>query len=91
METASIDSRATDTPSSTPESRAASRKYYKLPQGSLTPEQKQDIIHKTTDILALIYGDAARAYTMVLVDEVTNGEGAFADEVLTLAKLKAKS
>ncbi len=64
---------------------------YKLPQGSLTPEQKQDIVHKTTEILALIYGEAARSHTMVLVEEVTDGGWGFADDVLTLAKLKAAS
>ncbi len=63
---------------------------YKLPQGSLTPEQKQDIVHKTTDILASIYGETARAHTMVLVEEVTDGGWGFADDVLTLAKLKAQ-
>ncbi len=63
---------------------------YKLPQGSLTPEQKQEIIHKTTDILTSIYGDAARAHVMVLVDEVADGGWGFGDEVLTLAKLKAR-
>ncbi len=64
---------------------------YKLPQGSLTPEQKQDIVHKTSDILATIYGEAARSHTMVLVEEVTDGGWGFADDVLTLAKLKAAS
>ena len=63
---------------------------YKLPQGSLTPEQKEDIVHKTTEILVGIYGDAARAHTMVLVDEVADGGWGFADEVLTLEKLKAR-
>ena len=64
---------------------------YKLPQGSLTVEQKEDIVHKTTDILASIYGEAARAHTMVLIDEVADGGWGFADDVLTLAKLKAAS
>ena len=62
---------------------------YKLPQGSLTPQQKEMIVHKTTDILASIYGDAARPHTMVLVEEVTDGGWGFADDVLTLEKLKA--
>ena len=64
---------------------------YKLPAGSLTAEQKEMIVHKTTDILASIYGDAARPHTMVLVEEVTDGGWGFADEVLTLAKMKARS
>ena len=64
---------------------------YKLPQGSLTPEQKEEIVHKTTDILASIYGEEARGHTMVLVDEVADGGWGFADDVLTLAKLKART
>ena len=62
---------------------------YKLPQGSLTPQQKEIIVHKTTDILASIYGDKARPHTMVLIDEVPDGGWGFADEVLTLEKMKA--
>ena len=62
---------------------------YKLPQGSLTPEQRKDIVHKTTDILASIYGDTARPHTMVLIDEVPDGGWGFADDVLTLEKMKA--
>ena len=63
---------------------------YKLPQGSLTPAQKEMIVHKTTDIVAAIYGDKARPHTMVLIDEVVDGGWGFADEVLTLDKLKAQ-
>ena len=64
---------------------------YKLPQGSLSAEQKETIVHKTTDILLSIYGEGARAHTMVLVEEVTDGGWGFADEVMTLAQMKAKS
>ena len=64
---------------------------YKLPQGSLTSQQKEMIVKKTTDILAAIYGDAARQHTMVLVDEVVDGGWGFADEVMTLEMMKAKS
>ena len=62
---------------------------YKLPQGSLTPDQKEMIVHKTTEILTAIYGDAARPHTMVLIEEVPDGGWGFADDVLTLAKMKA--
>ena len=63
---------------------------YKLPQGSITAEQKEEIVHRTADIFASIYGDEVRAHTMVLVDEVADGGWGFADDVLTLAKLKAR-
>ena len=55
---------------------------YKLPQGSLTArqkltaQQKEMIVHKTTDIVASIYGDAARHHTMVLVEESPTLAGA---------------
>ncbi len=64
---------------------------YKLPQGSLTPEQKEMIVHKTTDIVAAIYGDKARPHTMVLIDEVVDGGWGLPDDVLTLQKLTAQS
>ncbi len=63
---------------------------YKLPQGSLTSRQKEEIIHKTTDILASIYGELARAHVLVLVEEVADGGWGFADDVLTLDKLKGR-
>ena len=55
---------------------------YKLPQGSLSGEQKESIVHKTTEILVSIYGEQAREHTMVLVEEVADGGWGFADEVL---------
>ncbi len=64
---------------------------YKFPQGTLTPVQKEEIIHKTTDIFAEYFGEDVRPYTMVLVDEVVDGGWGRADETLTLAKMKAKS
>ena len=61
---------------------------YKFPQGTLNPKQKQEIIHKTTDIFAEYYGENVRPYTMVLIDEVVDGGWGRADEVLTLAKMQ---
>ena len=64
---------------------------YKFPQGTLTSVQKEEIIHKATDIFAEYFGEDVRPYTMVLVDEVVDGGWGRADETLTLAKMKAKS
>ena len=61
---------------------------YKLPQGSLSPAQKEMLVSRTTDLLTSIYGDAARPHTMVLVDEVVDGGWGFASQVLTLEQLK---
>ncbi len=61
---------------------------YKFPQGMLSAEQKEEIIHKTTDMFARYFGEAVRPYTMVLVDEVVDGGFGRADETFTLAKLE---
>ena len=63
---------------------------YKFPQGTLNAQQKEEIIHKTTDIFAEYFGEDVRPYTMVLVDEVVDGGWGRADETLTLAKMQAK-
>ena len=61
---------------------------YKVPQGTLSAEQKEEIIHKTTDLFAHYFGEDVRPYTMVLVDEVVDGGWGRADETLTLAKMQ---
>jgi 4-oxalocrotonate tautomerase len=33
---------------------------FKVPAGSLTAEQKEVIVHRTTDLLAEVYGEVAR-------------------------------
>ena len=38
---------------------------FKVPAGSLTAEQKELIVHRATDLYAEIYGERARANTMV--------------------------
>ncbi|MEY9904818.1 4-oxalocrotonate tautomerase [Catenulispora sp. MAP12-49] len=61
---------------------------FKVPAGTLTDQQKAEIIHRTTDLYADIYGERARAGTMVLVEEVTDGGWGIGDQVLTLAVLQ---
>ncbi len=60
---------------------------FKVPEGTLNAKQKEEIIHKTTDLFASYFGEGVRPYTMVLVDEVVDGGWGRADETLTLAKL----
>lgn len=60
---------------------------YKVPQGTLTAEQKEEIIHTTTDLFGRYFGEDVRPYTMVLVDEVVDGGWGRADETLTLATM----
>ncbi|NUP48810.1 MAG: 4-oxalocrotonate tautomerase family protein [Catenulispora sp.] len=60
---------------------------FKVPAGTLDAAQKEKIIHRTTDLYAEIYGERARAGTMVLVEEVADGGWGIGDHVLTLALL----
>ena len=60
---------------------------FKVPAGTLTAEQKQTIVHRTTDLYAEIYGERARPSTMVLVEEVADGGWGIGDNVLTAAVL----
>ena len=63
---------------------------YKFPQGTLDARQKEEIVHKTTDLFVLYFGEDARPYTMVLIDEVADGGWGRADETLTIAKMRAR-
>ena len=61
---------------------------FKVPAGSLTAEQKELIVHRTTDLYAEIYGEEARPNTMVLVEEVIDGGWGIGHRILTLAMIK---
>ncbi|MEU9556306.1 4-oxalocrotonate tautomerase family protein [Streptomyces fumanus] len=61
---------------------------FKVPEGTLTAQQKELIVHRTTDLYAEIYGERARATTMVLVEEVPDGGWGIGDTVLTRALLE---
>ncbi|MEU2895899.1 4-oxalocrotonate tautomerase family protein [Streptomyces sp. NPDC001273] len=60
---------------------------FKVPAGTVTPEDKKKIVERTTDLYAEIYGERARATTVVLVDEVADGGWGVAGSVLTAALL----
>lgn len=60
---------------------------FKVPAGTLSSEQKADIVHKATEIYVEVYGDRARATTMILIDEVVDGGWGIGDHVLTAAML----
>ena len=61
---------------------------FKVPAGSLTEAQKEQIITRTTDLYAEIYGERARPNTLILVEEVTDGGWGIGGTVLTLAMLQ---
>jgi 4-oxalocrotonate tautomerase len=59
----------------------------KVPEGLLSAEQKQTLVTNVTDLYADLFGDGARANTMVLVEEVTDGGWGIGGKVLTTALL----
>lgn len=61
--------------------------HFKVPAGTVTPEDKKKIVERTTDLYAEIYGERARATTVVLVDEVADGGWGVAGSVLTASLL----
>ena len=64
---------------------------FKFPQGLLNEKQKEEIIHKTTDMFAGYFGESVRPYSMVLIDEVVDGGWGRADETLTLRTFRGRN
>jgi len=60
---------------------------FKVPEKTLTQRQKEEIVTRTTELYVEIYGERARATTMVLVEEVADGGWGIGGDVLTLAVL----
>ena len=60
---------------------------FKVPAETLTEKQKEKIITRTTELYVEIYGERARATTLVLVEEVADGGWGIGGNVLTLAML----
>ncbi|AYD02288.1 4-oxalocrotonate tautomerase family protein [Neorhizobium sp. NCHU2750] len=56
----------------------------KTPEGALTRSQKEEIVHRMTDMLVGYMSEAARPHTMVLIEEVKDGGYGRADEIFTI-------
>ncbi len=61
--------------------------HFKVPTDTLSADDKKKIVERTTDLYAEIYGERARATTVVLVDEVADGGWGVGGHVLTAALL----
>ncbi|MBZ9775396.1 tautomerase family protein [Mesorhizobium sp. CO1-1-8] len=59
----------------------------KLPQTALSKAQKEDLIHRTTQMFVDFFGEGVRPYTMVLVEEVADGGYGRADEVFIVPEV----
>jgi 4-oxalocrotonate tautomerase len=53
----------------------------KVPQKALSKTQKEEIIHRTTNMLVEYFSEAARPHTMILIEEVPDGGYGRADEI----------
>lgn len=56
----------------------------KTPEGALSRKQKEEIVHRATDMLVEYFSEAARPHTMVLIEEIPDGGYARADEVFVI-------
>lgn len=56
----------------------------KVPQASLSKPQKEEIVHRVTQMFVDYFGEAARPHTMVLIEEVPDGGYGRADEVFVV-------
>jgi 4-oxalocrotonate tautomerase len=63
----------------------------KVPAGLVDEAQKHDLVTQVTDMYARLFGERARATTMVLVDEVVDGGWGIGGEVLTKAILTGET
>ncbi|MER7981033.1 MULTISPECIES: tautomerase family protein [unclassified Streptomyces] len=55
----------------------------KVPAHTLTPESKKKLIDAVTAAYAEVYGERARANTLVVIDEVAEGGWGLGGTVLT--------
>ena len=56
----------------------------KVPEAALNRSQKEEIIHRITDMFIDYFTEAARPHTMVLIEEVKDGGYGRADEVFRI-------
>lgn len=56
----------------------------KVPEAALSRKQKEEIVHKVTNLFVEYFSEQARPYTMVLIEEVKDGGYARADEVFVV-------
>ncbi|NDZ77956.1 4-oxalocrotonate tautomerase family protein [Streptomyces sp. SID10853] len=59
----------------------------KVPADTLTQESKKKLIDAVTDAYADVYGERARATTLVVIDEVPDGGWGVGGTVLTAEML----
>ena len=61
----------------------------KIMEGVFTPNQKQEMIRKLTDVVVSIEGENVRPATVVILEEVKSGDWALGGRSFTTADVKA--
>ena len=61
----------------------------KVIEGVFTEAQKRQIVHKLTDAMVSVEGEAMRPVTCVVVEEVKSGDWGIGGRPLTTADVKA--
>jgi 4-oxalocrotonate tautomerase len=61
----------------------------KLIEGVFSDAQKKQMIHKLTDAMVSIEGEALRAVTWVVIEEVRSGSWGIGGQAMTTAAVKA--
>ena len=61
----------------------------KLIEGVFSPDQKRQMVHKLTDTMVSIEGEAMRGVTWVVVEEVASGDWGIGGQPLTTADVRA--
>jgi len=56
----------------------------KVPQKTLSKTQKEEIIHRMTNMFVEYFSEAARPHTMILIEEVLDGGYGRADEIFII-------
>jgi 4-oxalocrotonate tautomerase len=61
----------------------------KMIEGVFSPEQKQEMIRRMTDIIVDLEGEHMRPATMVIIEEVKSGDWGIGGQALSSADVKA--
>ncbi|MBI3853610.1 MAG: 4-oxalocrotonate tautomerase family protein [Verrucomicrobia bacterium] len=63
----------------------------KLMEGVFTPDQKQEMIRKLTDVMVSVEGESIRPATWIIVEEVKSREWGVGGKTVSTADVKARA
>ena len=61
-----------------------------LVEGVFSPEQKEEMISKITDVMVSLEGEFMREKTFVLIEEIKSGNWGIGGKAMTTEAIKAK-